>query len=169
MLGQHEDHGVPVLQEVTAKVRHLTLNEDTDQFGRLIQKLGTNVKTGQTPGPPPPVTPLFGMDYIVTPTEVTTDGAYEIWEIANLTGDTHPIHFHLVNVQVLARAPFNPSTYTGTAIPSGNIIPPDCQRTGLEGNGQDEPWPDHLGSHEVRCPEGSLQGAVPPRGSMPTV
>ncbi len=27
--------------------------------------------------------------------------------IFNLTGDTHPIHFHLVNVQVLSRQPFD--------------------------------------------------------------
>ncbi len=31
----------------------------------------------------------------------------EIWEIINLTGDTHPIHFHLVNVQVLSRQAFD--------------------------------------------------------------
>ena len=111
--------------KVKAHVRHLTLNEDTDQFGRLIQKLGTNVQ-------PPPVTtpPLYGRDYASTPTEVTTDGAYEVWEIANLTGDTHPIHFHLVNVQILARAPFNPTTYAGLATPTGNPIAPDFNELG---------------------------------------
>ena len=34
-------------------------------------------------------------------------GEVEIWEVANLTGDTHPIHIHLVNVQILYRIPFN--------------------------------------------------------------
>jgi spore coat protein A len=29
-----------------------------------------------------------------------------VWQIANLTGDTHPMHFHLVNVQILSRQPF---------------------------------------------------------------
>ena len=47
--------------------------------------------------------PDFGRDYDETPTEVIQHGATEVWEIVNLTGDTHPIHFHLVNVQVLSR------------------------------------------------------------------
>jgi len=44
-----------------------------------------------------------------SPTEVAKSGTTEIWRIFNLTGDTHPIHFHLVNVQVLWRAPFDSS------------------------------------------------------------
>ena len=46
-----------------------------------------------------------------------TDGDVEIWEFFNLTGDTHPIHFHLVNVQILNREPFDPATFTG--VPNG--------------------------------------------------
>ncbi len=41
----------------------------------------------------------------IHPTEIGQAGTTEIWEIYNLTGDTHPIHFHLVNVQILGRAP----------------------------------------------------------------
>ena len=33
-------------------------------------------------------------------------GAIEVWQIINLTTDTHPIHFHLVNVQLIQRQPF---------------------------------------------------------------
>jgi spore coat protein A len=40
-------------------------------------------------------------------TEAPKAGTTEIWRIFNLTMDTHPIHFHLVNVQVLARQPFD--------------------------------------------------------------
>ena len=36
-----------------------------------------------------------------------------MWEIINLTGDTHPIHFHLVNVQVLSRQPFDADNVRG--------------------------------------------------------
>jgi hypothetical protein len=32
--------------------------------------------------------------------------AVEVWNIYNLTADTHPMHFHLVDVQVLSRQPF---------------------------------------------------------------
>ena len=49
----------------------------------------------------------FGRAYLDTPTEIVNNGSVEIWEILNLTADTHPIHFHLVNVQILNRQAFN--------------------------------------------------------------
>ena len=36
-----------------------------------------------------------------------------MWQIANLTGDTHPIHFHLVNCQILSRQEFDVEGYDG--------------------------------------------------------
>jgi len=33
-------------------------------------------------------------------------GAIEAWRIFNFSADTHPVHFHLVNVQVLQREAF---------------------------------------------------------------
>lgn len=65
-----------------------TLNEDFDSFGRLIQKLGTTVG---------------GIDYLATPTEIASKGETQIWKIVNLTGDTHPMHLHLVNVKIQKR------------------------------------------------------------------
>jgi len=44
---------------------------------------------------------------------VVNRGATEVWRIFNLTGETHPMHFHLVNVQVLSRQPFNVPTFDG--------------------------------------------------------
>jgi spore coat protein A, manganese oxidase len=110
-------------KKVMAKVRQLTLNEDFDKYGRLIQFLGTNQSTG--PG-------AFGIEYTATPTEVAANGTYEIWEIANLTGDVHPIHFHLVNVQVLNRQNFNATAYNGT--PAFTSIPfaPDANELGYK-------------------------------------
>ena len=32
-------------------------------------------------------------------------GEYEVWQLINLTGDTHPIHLHLDPFQILARRP----------------------------------------------------------------
>jgi spore coat protein A, manganese oxidase len=87
-------------------VRQLTLNEAFDGYGRLIQLLGTNVK-------PDPDQPGFGRAYKDPATETPMAGSTEIWQIANLTGDTHPIHFHLVNVLVLARQPFDAAKYDG--------------------------------------------------------
>jgi len=39
-------------------------------------------------------------------------GAVEDWVYVNLTGDTHPMHVHLVNFQVIGRTPFDADAYT---------------------------------------------------------
>jgi spore coat protein A len=54
--------------------------------------------------------------------EEVNEGDVEAWEIFNTTGDVHPMHFHLVNVQVVNRQKFsgpatNP-TFTGPIIPA---------------------------------------------------
>lgn len=105
--------GVPTPNPRGATVRRLTLNEAFDQYGRLIQFLGTDqaVTVGRK-------TATFGRPYEDPPTEVIHAGAIEVWEIANLTADTHPMHFHLVNVQVLSRQRFSDKTY-----PRGHSIP----------------------------------------------
>ena len=38
-------------------------------------------------------------------------GAVEDWVYINLTGDTHPMHLHLVNFQVIGRTPFDADAY----------------------------------------------------------
>jgi spore coat protein A len=44
-------------------------------------------------------------------TETPRQGATELWEVANLTGDAHPIHIHLIQFQVISRQPFDVDTY----------------------------------------------------------
>jgi spore coat protein A len=107
-----------------ARVRDLTLNEDFDESGRLIQMLGTNVLPA--PGNPG----LFGREYVAAPTETPRQGDTEVWRIFNLTGDTHPIHFHLVNVQVLSRRPFDVGNYNGTPVFTGPARSPDANELG---------------------------------------
>jgi spore coat protein A, manganese oxidase len=87
-------------------IRNLTLNEDFDTYGRLRQLVGTT-----TPAPPPvgakknaPV--AYGLEYGAPATETPVQDGVEVWNIYNLTADTHPMHFHLVDVQVLSRTPF---------------------------------------------------------------
>jgi spore coat protein A len=93
------------------KVRDLTLNESFDGFGRLMQLLGTNA-------PLVAGTEEYGRAYMDTATETPRAGRVEVWRIANLTADTHPIHFHLANVQILSRQPFS-SYANGTPVLSG--------------------------------------------------
>jgi spore coat protein A len=104
-------------------VRQLTLNEAFDSLGRLIQLVGTNNLNPMIPG-------SYGLEYMDTVTENPARGTTEVWQIANLTGDTHPIHFHLVNVQLIARQPFSVAKYTGTPIYTGPARPPDPTETG---------------------------------------
>lgn len=100
---------VPAFPFNGAPNRMLTLNEDFDRSGRLIQTIGTfNSESLDNQG-----LPTWGIPYIVGATETPSAGATEVWQIFNLTGDTHPIHFHLVNVQIIQRQAFEgtPSRY----------------------------------------------------------
>jgi spore coat protein A len=101
------------------RTRTLTLNEDFDDFGRLIQLEGTNAPGIQNKDG----TTGFGRAYTDPPTEVPAAGDVEIWKIFNLTGDTHPIHFHLVNVHVLSRQTFDPGAFvTNPRHPDASLV-----------------------------------------------
>jgi spore coat protein A len=104
--------------------RLLTLNEDFDDYGRLIQTLGTFTTSTNNQG-----LPTWGLPYMAAATETPAAGAIEVWQLFNLTGDTHPIHFHLVNVQVIQRQRFTGDPASGTTL-LGNPIPPDPNETG---------------------------------------
>ena len=91
--------------------RQLALYENFDAYGRLQQMLGD--LTGPTA-------------YTANDGQVVAAGSTEVWEIYNTTGDTHPMHFHLVNVQVLGRATFNPADFSITSA----FRPPDNNERG---------------------------------------
>jgi len=55
-------------------------------------------------------------------------GATEIWQIFNLTSDVHPMHFHLVNVQLLQRQGFEGDPSHCQL--DGRPIPPDPNEVG---------------------------------------
>ena len=104
--------------------RQLTLNEDFDDYGRLIQTVGTFTQNGlNNQG-----LPTWGLGYMAPTTENPSAGAIEVWQIMNLTGDTHPMHFHLVNVQLIQRQPFtgDPNGWSYTGPPT----PPDADEIG---------------------------------------
>jgi spore coat protein A len=98
--------------------RNLTLNEQWDEYGRLWQMIGTTAPTGRywpqgQFGP----TMGFGREYLDPATEVIAQGTTEVWRIYNLTSDAHPMHFHLVDFQILSRQPFR--RIGGLFLPSG--------------------------------------------------
>ncbi len=74
------------------KTRKLILFEGEDAFGRLMPMLGT-VNEG-------------AKEFQEPVTENPALNSTEIWEIYNLTPDTHPIHLHLVSFRVLSSQEF---------------------------------------------------------------
>jgi len=106
---------------VGVTVRQLSLNETFDAYGRLIQLLGTlTLPTKNAAG--------FGRAYTDPATEVVRAGSTEVWEIYNLTADVHPMHFHLVNCQVINRQLFKMSG--NVPVLSGLPTPPAPNETG---------------------------------------
>ena len=69
---------------------------------------------------------LNGMPFHdVSATELPTLGTTEQWEIVNLTGDTHPIHIHLVQFQLLNRQKINVKKYDKAFTQANPEIPAD--------------------------------------------
>jgi len=119
--------GVPPQQDAplspvgfTSQIK--TLNEDFDDYGRLLQRGGTGQAFINNQG-----LTTYGQGYMDSITETVCDGETQVWDFYNTTGDTHPWHFHLVNVQLIGRAPYN-SIGGG---PAGNKFnPPDPNERG---------------------------------------
>jgi spore coat protein A, manganese oxidase len=113
--------------------RFLSLNEYFDDYGRLIQILGNSAAPYGSPyeapakylNYPPSGTPTM----VPASDENVTAGATEVWEIYNTTGDVHPMHFHLVNVQVINRQTVNVTTNI-PYLPTGPVLPPDPNELG---------------------------------------
>lgn len=95
------------------KTRDLTLEERRDEFGRLLLLL-----TGQRWDDPITETPVIN--------------STEVWRLINLTGDSHPIHLHLVQFQILKRRPFDVTYYntTGEIKYTGPAEYPDSNERG---------------------------------------
>ena len=87
---------LPKLKRASAvKVRNMTLVESTDRFNRLLQLID-----GKRFEAPVNIKPRLN--------------TVEVWNLINLTEDTHPIHPHLVKFQILSRQPFDVNFYIKT-------------------------------------------------------
>ena len=73
--------------------RYITLNEIDPEEVEWFLNLNA-VRFGEAP-----------------PTETPNVGAIEDWVYINMTGDTHPMHTHLVTFQVIGRTPFDVEAY----------------------------------------------------------
>jgi FtsP/CotA-like multicopper oxidase with cupredoxin domain len=72
---------------------------------------------------------LNGMTFMSPATELPELGSTELWEVVNLTGDTHPIHLHLVQFQLLNRQKINVKRYESSfaklnpTLPTTSYVP----------------------------------------------
>jgi spore coat protein A, manganese oxidase len=104
-----------VIQEKEAVVtRTLTLNEYDNVIGKPMSML------------------LNGSRWEAPVTETPRHGSVEIWQLVNLTPDTHPIHLHQVRFQVLDRQPILVPAYLSSKTLSfrGPATPPAANEAG---------------------------------------
>jgi len=160
LLYNNGDPSEPAFPFAGVANRSITLNEDFDDYGRLIQTMGTFTSESlNNQG-----IPTWGLPYESTPTETPAAGAIEVWQIMNLTGDTHPIHFHLVNVQLIQRQPFegNPNSWSY----SGPPMPPDADEIGWKDTVRMNPGEIATVIMQFNLPElptADMRNAVSPR------
>ena len=95
-------------------------------FNKLTTPTVTRTLTlNEVQGPAGPVAMFLDGRSFMDPTAVLAPklGTTEMWQVVNLTADTHPIHLHLVNFQLVSRQNFNVATYTAAYNAANPVIP----------------------------------------------
>jgi spore coat protein A len=108
----------PLRPAEESEPRIKTLDEGFDSHGRLLQQLGSPDVSG----------------YLSMPVDIAYKGEAQVWQIYNLTGDTHPMHLHLANVQIVKRETWasdadGKPVFPLRAVP-GTARPPDPNEAG---------------------------------------
>jgi len=83
---------------ISPKAIHDEMGGTFDDYGRMSAKLGLEVPFSNAA-----ISTFALQNYVDPPTETTADGAVQIWKITHNGVDTHPIHFHLFEVQLINR------------------------------------------------------------------
>lgn len=123
-----------IQEQQAVRTRVLTLNEFDNDDGMAMVMLLNRKRWAD------PVTERVKLNSV------------EIWSLANLTQDTHPIHLHMVRFQVLDRRSFSVDDYlANNTLPlryTGVAIPPELHEMG---------WKD-----VVQCPPATVTRIVVP-------
>lgn len=105
---------VPKIKEQSVtRIRYLTLNDNMDQYGREWMLLDNK----------PWEAPI---------SENPKLGTTEIWYLINVTDDSHPIHLHLIDFQILDRRNFDVDKFNKEKVIeyTGPAMPPEPQERG---------------------------------------
>jgi spore coat protein A, manganese oxidase len=118
------------------QTRQLILVEVEGPGGPEEVLLNNSHWDGNRDGTTTPIPGSTGNGHGISATEVPRVGSTEVWEIANLTEDAHPVHIHLIQFQVISRqafrrddyrvawdATFPGGTFQGVTYPPGTFIP----------------------------------------------
>lgn len=100
---------------MASRTRDLTLVRVADQYGRSLNLLD-------------------GKMWIDRISEKIELGAVEIWRLINVSDDDHPIHLHIVDMQIIERQPFDVAHYqaAGKLKFTGDAAPPEPNERGFK-------------------------------------
>jgi len=115
---------VPLRETDAIRTRRLTLEERLDKAEQSMGMFLNNT---------PWMAPI---------TETPTLNTTEIWELVNLTEDSHPIHLHLVRFQILDRRPIDSLTWyktKGTLLYTGPAQAPQPFESGWKDTVRTDP------------------------------
>ena len=118
------------------------MGEVFDDYGRMSAKLGLELPftTAQNQT-------FVLQNYVDPPTEIVRNGEVQIWKITHNGVDTHPIHFHLFEVQVLNRVGWD-----------GFIYLPDSNELGWKDTVRVSPLEDTIVALRAVVPNSAFRG-----------
>ena len=93
------------------KSRQLILVEVEGDGGPLEVMLNNSHWDGNREGTTTQIPGSMSNGHGISETEVPRVGSTEMWQIANLTEDAHPIHIHLIQFQIVSRQNFRRDDY----------------------------------------------------------
>jgi spore coat protein A, manganese oxidase len=118
------------------KSRQLILVEVEGDGGPLEVMLNNSHWDGKREGTNTQIPGSQSNGHGISATELPRIGSTEVWQVANLTEDAHPIHIHLIQFQVISRqnfrrddyraawdATFPGGTFNGVTYAPGTFIP----------------------------------------------
>jgi spore coat protein A len=88
---------------------------------------------------------LNGQRFDEPATETPRQGTVEDWVYINLTGDTHPMHVHLVRFQVVGRTPFNAQAYAAAFASLDGSVPGGIDPSPFATGPMEPPSPEERG------------------------
>jgi spore coat protein A, manganese oxidase len=103
------------------------------------------------PGIRVPTVQINAADWNTAPPVAVTKDAIEVWEFQNTTPDSHPMHIHLVNFQVMSRTDLNVTVGND---PTSQDLPEPKTITGYAPNGRqaiaafEQGWKDTANCHK---------------------